>query len=576
MARLPFPEPGRPELASTGRYLLWIARRQWGTLGLGFLWATIWMVAQGLVPAALGFAIGAAAAADYAGTLRAVGAVLLLGAVQTGAGVLRHRMAVTNWISAASRTQQLVVRHAADLGADLNRHVATGEVVTVTSSDVEQIGSAFDVAARFVGSVVAFLGVAVLLLTSSPMLGGLVLVGVPLLGLSIGPLLGPLQRREARRREQVGRASALAADTVAGLRVLRGIGGEAMFVDRFVQQSQRVRGAAVQVAQVRSILDSLQVALPGALLVAITWLGAREVVAGTLSVGELVAFYGYAAFLVIPLRTFTEAARRWTSAYVAARRIVTLLRITPTAPPATDATAPDFATSVVRDPSGLQLHPGRLVGVVCTDPAVAHRLLDHLQGGAGDGAAATVADLALPELDKQALRSAILVQDKDPALLSGTLRELFDVPRSGRVSIAQAIAASSAQDVLDAVVDTDPLTSDAMSARITERGRSLSGGQRQSLALARSLLVDPPVLVLDEPTNAVDAHTEARIADAVAQLRHGRTTVVLTSSPLLLDRCEEVVLLGPSGLLAAGRHRELLVTSDAYRAAVVREEVSAL
>ena len=110
-----------------------------------------------------------------------------------------------------------------------------------------------------------------------------------------------------------------------------------------------------------------------------------------------------------------------------------------------------------------------------------------------------------------------------------------------------------------------------MKAVLTERGRSLSGGQRQRVALARSLYVDPPVLVLDEPTSAVDAHTEARIADGLRLLRAGRTTVVFTSSPLMLDRAERVVFVAGGPVDAVGTHHELVLTNPRYRAVVTRE-----
>jgi len=172
-------------------------------------------------------------------------------------------------------------------------------------------------------------------------------------------------------------------------------------------------------------------------------------------------------------------------------------------------------------------------------------------------------------------RAAVLVQDKDPVLLSGTLAELLDVPSSGRIAPQEALTAAQCGDVLDALAQTlagaDAEAGDVMGARIIERGRSLSGGQRQRLALARSLVADPEVLVLDEPTSAVDAHTEARIARALKEIRTDRTTVVFTSSPLVLDRADRVVFLDGGAAVATGGHHELLRAHPGYRAVVTRE-----
>ncbi len=180
--------------------------------------------------------------------------------------------------------------------------------------------------------------------------------------------------------------------------------------------------------------------------------------------------------------------------------------------------------------------------------------------------------VALDALPLDTARTLVLVQDKDPVLLSGTLRQLFAVPASGAVEPGAALAAAQCGDVLDALLQSAPDgVTDPMDARITERGRSLSGGQRQRLALARSLATDPEVLVLDEPTSAVDSHTEARIADGVTALRAGRTTVVLASSPLLLDRADHVVFIHGGTVAATGTHRELLHREPRYRAVVTRE-----
>ena len=577
LARLPLDDAGTPDLRSTRAFLWWMTRGQWRTLTAGIAWGVLWMIAQAAVPIGIGAAVQAASDKNMTGVARAAALVLTLGTIQAAAGILRHRMAVTNWITAASRTQQLVTQHATVLGYQLRSHVGAGEVVAVTSSDVEKIGNGFDVLARFVGGIVAFIAVAAVLLHASVTLGAIVLVGIPLLGLAVGPLITPLERAEADQRAKVGRATELANDTVAGLRVLRGIGGEELFLRRFHEASQEVRAAAVRSAKVHSLLDAEQVALPGLFVVVVTWVGARLVVSGQLNVGQLVMFYGLSAFLLLPLRTFTETAQKWTRAYVAATRVVNVLgieRLDAAGQP--DASADAFANAAMHDPvSGLTLEPGILTAIVCADQSTADELALRLAGLGEDGALVTLGTHQLGDLAREHVRAAILVQDKDPVLLSGTLAELLDVPRSGRIDVTRAVDAASAYDVLDALVDSSPDVSDPMQARITERGRSLSGGQRQRLALARSLVVDPAVLVLDEPTSAVDSHTEARIAAGIHEIRAGMTTVILTSSPLMLDQADSVSLVIDGRVVATGRHRTLLAQDPRYRAVVTREEVSA-
>ncbi|HET7900871.1 MAG TPA: ABC transporter ATP-binding protein [Candidatus Nanopelagicales bacterium] len=577
LARLPLVDPGAPDLRSTRAFLWWMTRGQWRTLALGVVWGILWMLAQAAIPVGIGAAVQGASDRDNGVVLRAAALVLVLGIVQAAAGILRHRMAVTNWITAGSRTQQLVTRGAVRMGHELRAHVGTGEVVAVTSGDVEKIGNGFDVLARFIGGIVAFVVVAAVLLHASVLLGAVVIVGIPLLALAVGPLLRPLERAESEQRAKVGRATELATDTVAGLRVLRGIGGEELFLRRFHEASQEVRAAAVRSARVHSLLDAEQVALPGLFVVVVTWVGARLVVSGELDVGQLVMFYGLSAFLLIPLRTFTETAQKWTRAYVAAGRVVAVLRLERSdRTTADDVVGVDAASATLVDPvSGLVVRPGELTAVVCAEQSTADALALRLAGLGEHGGDVALDGVALRDVPRDQLRSWIVVQDKDPVLLSGSLAELLDVPRSGRVSVQTAVEAASAYDVLDALVDSSPDVSDPMRARITERGRSLSGGQRQRLALTRSLVADPPILVLDEPTSAVDSHTEARIAAGLRDVRPAMTTVVLTSSPLMLDRSDSVSLVIDGVVVATGRHRALLRDEPLYRAVVTREEVSA-
>ena len=564
--RLPVEDPGTPDLTSPGALLRWLAWNQRQILALGVTWGTVWMLAQAVIPAALGGGINAAASGDSTKLAEWALVVLALGITQAGAGILRHRMAVSNWITAASRIQQLVARHAAHLGADLPRQVATGEVVAVTANDVERIGSAFDVSCRLAGAIVSFIAVALILLIEEPRLGAIVVVGVPLVALAVAPLVRPLERRERTQRARFGEATAIAADTVAGLRVLRGIGGEELFLARFHEASNEVRSAAVHSAKVRSLLDALQVAMPGIFVVTVTWLGARLAVQGDLSVGALVAFYGYTAFLVLPLRTITETAHRWTSARVAAARTIAVLsleRALPEPEADIDSVPVHPEGALVDETSGFRAEPGRLTALVSGEPHDASAVVDRLgQYAAG---AVTLGGVPLDSLPTSEIRRRILVQDKDPALFAGSLLDNLEVPGAGRVALSDAITAADADDIVDSLPE-------GLDTELPERGRSLSGGQRQRVALARSLNADPEVLVLDEPTSAVDAHTEARIAERLGELRAGRTTVVMTTSPLLLDHVDEVALLVDGKVVASGQHRDLLRHDPTYRWVVLRSE----
>ena len=188
-------------------------------------------------------------------------------------------------------------------------------------------GGAFDITARLAGAIVSYFVVAIILLSASVTLGLVVLIGVPILVLLMGFVIKPLQARQAVQRDEVGKLTALGADTASGLRVLRGIGGEGAFFARYRNRSQEVRQAGVRVALPQSTLDAAQVFIPGVFVVLVTWLGARFALSGKIDTGDLVAFYGYAAFLVLPLRTAAEAVDKLTRSYVGAQRMLGILEV---------------------------------------------------------------------------------------------------------------------------------------------------------------------------------------------------------------------------------------------------------
>jgi ABC-type multidrug transport system fused ATPase/permease subunit len=561
MRALPLPDPGIPDTRSPARFIAWLAHGQRRTLAAGVLFGVLWMLAQAFVPLFVGRALDSGVAHRHVHAL--VGWTLALaglGVVQAVAGIARHRCAVTNWLTAAYRCEQLVARATANLGADLRKRLPPGEVVNMVSSDARRIGNALDITARLSGAAMSFVLVSALLLYTSLELGLLVLIGVPLLMLVVTPLIRPMHREQARQREANGRLTSLGTDTIAGLRVLRGMGGERAFLDRYVAQSQRVRAAGVGAGRVVSLIDAQQVLLPGIFIVVLTWLGARLAVTGHITVGELIAFYGWAAFLVLPLRTFTEAADKFTRAHVATERILRLLRAVPTV---TWGTRTDWPRDgqLVDVVSGVVVPGIGMTVVACADNDDGALFADRL--GRYVAADVTVGGAELAQFTRETVRARILVVDSQAALFGGRLRDEIDpLRRHTPAEIDDALTIADADDVVEGLPD-------GLDTIVGERGRSLSGGQRQRVILARAVLADPDLLVLVDPTSAVDAHTEMRIGDRLRIARAGRATVAVTTSPLLLRVADHAALVIDGEVVVQGSRADV-AHDPAFRATVER------
>ncbi len=566
---IPVADPGNPDTRSPVRLLVWVGKHQKRTLALGIFFGIWWMLAQALMPFAIGRAIqlGIVEGSNRDLAIWTL-ALLMLGLMQAFAGVMRHRYAVFNWLQASFRLAQLVAHHAARTGPAVRGALSTGEVVATVSNDAMRAGGAYDITARLSGAVVAYVVVGVILVSSSVVLGLIVLIGVPVLVLLLGGIIKPLQSRQRDQREEVGKLTALGADTAAGLRVLRGIGGEDEFFERYRRRSQHVRTAGIRVAMPQSTLDASQVFIPGLFVVVVTWIGARFALSGKIDTGALIAFYGYAAFLVIPLRTSAEAVDKITRALVGARRMLSVLEVErDISEPESPAEPPPAGAGLVDPRSGLVVHPGQITCLVSALPDDTAAIADRL-GRFGEEDGVVFGGVQLADLRVADIRSRIVVSEADPVLFAGTLRHELDPwgrANGDDAKILTAVSVANAEDILDALPE-------GLDAPVDERGRSFSGGQRQRLVLTRALLSEAEVLVLVEPTSAVDAHTEARIADRLRDARAGRTTVIVTSSPLVLDRADRVVYVHEGLAVAEGTHRELLRARPDYREVVTRGE----
>ena len=567
MRHLPQP-PGTPDHRSADHYLFWLARREWRSLLWSSSITSVYVLCTILVSYLLGAALDSDLAAGNLHTLLYWFALIALCSLVAASLVpLLERAACFNWYASAYRTVQLVTRRSSRLGPTLTRRLPTGEVVSVGTDDIDRIGDFFERSDLMVSSVVSVLLVGFLMLTSHVTFGLITLVAVPVIVVGMSPLLRPLNHRTRTHRDRQADLTTRATDLVAGLRVLRGVGGERSVGERYRAESQRVRAAGVRVGWMDAALEATRTLYPGLLLVGIVWYGARLALVGEITVGRLVAFYGYTGALATAVRFFMRFFSDLVTARVAASRVVRVLSLDHDLPDPRSPARPPGGPCDLHDPtSGVRIVHGRVTGVVCADHSDTTSLVERLGRYHDDGeGAALVGDrsVRLRDLPLREVRHRVLVAGNDAHLFSGRLRAELD-PRGARSDeeLTAMIRAAAAEDVL-------AQSPKGLDAELTARGREYSGGQQQRLRLARALLMEPEVLLLVEPTSAVDAHSEAAIAERLAQARSGRTTGVVTTSPLLLDRADHVQFVEAGRVVAEGSHRELLRV-DAYAATVLR------
>ncbi|GGS68268.1 multidrug ABC transporter ATP-binding protein [Planobispora rosea] len=544
---------------------------QWRHVTAGSVLAAGHQAGEALVPVVIGLVIDEAISSGDAGTLVRWIAVLAL--VFAGLS-LSYRFGSRAAERASEQAAhglrvQLTERVLAPRGgAETGR--LPGELVSVATQDARRVGA---VAVALTAGISALTGLVVggvVLLRVSVPLGLLILLGIPPL-LLLAHLLGkPLERRSGAEQERAAHASGVAADLVAGLRVLKGIGAEAAAVARYRRTSRESLAATVRAARAQAWHDGGMLTLTGVFIAAVALVGGRLAAQGDVSVGELVTAVGLAQFLLTPLSVLSWANGEFAQGRASATRIASVLAAPPAVIGGTDAPPQPvrgrIRLSGVRHGAlrGLTLDaaPGELLGVVTADPAVAASLLRVL-GRAADPEAGTAEldGVPLTALDPAEIRRAVVVAEHDADLFEGSL--IGNVTAAAAPGAAgPALAAAAADEVAEAL----PYGTATV---LTERGRSLSGGQRQRVALARALATGAPVLVLHDPTTAVDAATEARIAAGIREVRDGKTTIMVTTSPALLAVTDRVMFLDGGSPVEEGTHTGLVHGNEAYRATVL-------
>jgi ABC-type bacteriocin/lantibiotic exporter with double-glycine peptidase domain len=480
----------------------------------------------------------------------------------------RHRTMTKIRMDASFRSVRATVWHTSRLGASLTRRVSAGEVVTVGIADVHTVAQALTVTGPGVGAVVAYAVVAVALFTISPLLAAVVLAGVPLLAIAVGPFLQRIERTGGEYRVHQGRLTTRLVDVLAGLRVLNGLGGKGVVAERYGQQSQGLVNRGYRVAGPSSWVGALSSGLPALFLAAVVWLSARMAATGDITIGDVVAVYGYVAVLVVPVSSFIEGGGDIARARVAGQRSIDLLNLPVTRDNDRDPAIIPTSGGPLADPkSGVMIRPGRLTALVAARPAEAIAVIERLgQLSTDSEAGATWADVRIDDVARHEFRRRLVVADNDAEVFAGTVRDIV----AGRLEpdddrIRAALRVAVAEDVVEALPGD-------LDASIAAGGSDLSGGQRQRIRLARAVYAAPEVLLAVEPTSAVDANTEAAMIDRLREARRDSTTVITTTSPLVLDRADEVIVLVDGHTSSVGTHEELLRSDRCYRDLVSRAQ----
>lgn len=451
-----------------------------------------------------------------------------------------------------------------------------GETISLATADAEQIGDAVHGVGFAFSSLVAVLVSAVVLVRTDLLLAVLVLAGVPTVLVIIQAVTPLVARRSRDRLEDLAHATGVAADLVRGFRTIKGIGAEDVGSTRYRRASARAQEAGIRAADSVGIMTGLTAALSGLFLALVAGVAGSLALERTISVGELIAIVGLTQFLTEPMRWMGSISAEVAAAYGAGGRIVAYLQAPPLLSAGGEQVVVHEPVLVLDDVHAASLtgisassRPGELLGLAIVSPSDAEALVGLLAGARrpSDVGGVTLGGTALTEWETVRRRTALLVAPHQVDLFEGTLATNVD-PR-GRLSTEDLDTVVTASQTTDVVA----LHPAGLDQPISPGGGNLSGGQRQRIAFARALATGTPVVVLHEPTTAVDAVTEHRMAAGLREIRHSPgsrlTTWVITSSPALLGQADRVLLVSGGRVVAEGTHQELSARAD-YRQAALR------
>jgi ATP-binding cassette, subfamily B, bacterial len=560
-------------------------QRSWVISGVaaGFLWTGAKVAVPLLAAAAInqGMVKG-----DTGATVRFVLIMLAVGVIQAVCTGWRRYSAFRIALRAETNLRQKLFAHLQRLHFAFHDEAQTGQLMARANTDIQQIETVVILLPLTAASTLTMAVVIGILFYYSTGLALMVLALMPLLQIAAHRFSRRIQPVNLALQEELGDLSGVVEETISGIRVVKGFGAERVQAKALDHEADSVLARALDAAKLRANFLPLVDLIPTLALVAILWYGGHQVIDGKLQVGDLVAFNSFVLMLIWPLRMLGMLLAQASRASAGGGRIHEIL--------STDSAIADRPGAVAM-PDG----PGeiRFAGVgfgYGTGPRVLDGLDLTLRGGeavalvGATGCGKTTVARLLPrfydvtagqilidgvdvrDVTVSKLRRGIGIVFDDTFLFSDSIREniAFAEPEAPMDEVRRAARLAGADGFIEALPD-------GYDTVIGEHGYSLSGGQRQRIAIARAILADPHVLILDDATSAVDPTKEHEIRSALKEVMGGRTTLIIAHRPATIALADRVVLMGEGRVLAEGTHQELLATSERYREVLAHAEADA-
>jgi ATP-binding cassette subfamily B protein len=514
-------------------------------------------------------------------------ALLGVGLLEVVAGGMRHIYAIRNRSATDARVRDAIFAHALRLDASYHDRVGPGELMSRASSDSEHVARMMDAIGHTIGYALTVVAVAIVMLFLDPGLAVLVLIPLPFVSVAAWAYSQRYDARTRRLQEAWAGAATLVEETVSGIRLVKGLGAGGALSNRFRERSDEIVRRALDVARLDAVFNPALELLPLLGIAAVLWVGGRQVIDGSLSLGSFVAFNAYVVMLVWPLRVLGQRVSTLQKALAASARITEVLE---TEPRLREPRHPRKLDRPVRgevrlegvrfghegdravlDGLDLEIRSGEsvaLVGATGSGKSTVAGLLARLYDP--DAGSVLLDGHDVRELRLADVRGAVALVFEETFLFTESVRENIRFGRpdaEDEAVLGAATLAGAAGFIAELPNGYDTV--------LGERGFSLSGGQRQRIAIARAILADPAVLVLDDATSAVDATKEHEIRAALAKVMRGRTTLVIAHRPATIALADRVAVLEDGRIVDEGTHAELVRRSASYRELLALESEAA-